>query len=74
MILQIWPLLLLLLSLLLLVTLLASLRCSRQSMIVCLEEGLETPLFFLLSIFFEVILAFFLCLCLVEVGSVLLEV
>jgi len=37
-------------------------------MIVDPEEGLEIPLFFLLLIFFEVILVFFLCLCLVEVG------
>ena len=68
MILQIWPLLLLLLSLLLLVILPASLRCFWQSMIVDPEEGLEILLFFLLLVFFEVILEFSLCLCLVEVG------
>ena len=68
MILQIWPLLLLLLSLLLPVILPASLRCFWQSMIVDPEEGLEILLFFLLLVFFEVILEFSLCLCLVEVG------
>ena len=67
MILQIWPLLLLPLSLLLLAILPASLRCFWQSMIVYLEEGLEIPLFFLLLIFFEVVSEFSLYLCLVEV-------
>ena len=71
MILQIWPLLLLLLSLLLPVILPASLRCFWQSMIVDPEEGLEIPLFCLLLVFFVVILEFSLCLCLVEVGWVL---
>ena len=71
MILQIWPLLLLLLSLLLPVLLPASLRCFWQSMIVDPEAGLEIPLFCPLLIFFVVVLEFSHCLCLVEVGWVL---